>query len=518
MADRRATEKLPGGIFTLVSGIRLLEAEKGGVILRLSPLKALRVNESAFQILKECQSGLSPEDCSEMRRSAGSFLDAMCSAQVLRWKPSEEMRPPQVSIVVPVYNRSGQLGECLESLLRLDYPRDRREIIVVDDASTDDTADVAGAYSGAIKLIVQEKNLGQSAARNAGALAAAGDILAFIDSDCIADRNWLKELTPYFEDPRIALVGGFVDSYFRATRLDRYEEKRSPLNMGAHMLICSAPHSDFYVPTCNMLVRKSAFLQADRLDESLRVGEDVDLCWKLKKLGHRLIYLPEGRVSHKHRNSFWPAFHRRFEYGTSEPVLYDRHREVIKRFPCRPAVLLFLFSCCLALIVEPLFFSFFSTTLIIALTLFNRAAIRKTAGIHLSFLDILRATLKNCHASAYFLTLHFVRYYVLLIVALTIFFPSADLLWLVLVLFPVAVEYFKVRPRLSFPLFAFFFLAEQVFYQAGVFYKSFEMRSLRCFRLSFGSRRKMERGSALGVLSAAIRRRSSIAVFWRQNQ
>lgn len=484
MAGERTAEKLPGGIFNLVSGIRLLEAEKGGIILRLNPLKAIRVNESAFRILEKCQSGFSPgksRSCEEL-----SFLDAMCSARVLRWTPSGDTTPPFVSIVAPVYNRSGQLGECLQSLLRLDYPRDRREIIVVDDASTDNTVDIARLYGNDIKIIVQEKNLGQSAARNAGALAAAGDVLAFIDSDCIADPNWLKELTPYFEDPRIALVGGFVDSCFRETGLDRYEEKRSPLNMGAHMLICRTPDSDFYVPTCNMLVTKSAFLQAQGFDESLRVGEDVDLCWKLKKFGHRLIYVPGGRVGHKHRNGFWPAFKRRFEYGTSEPVLYDRHREVVKRFPCRPAVLLFLVSCCLGMLVEPLFFSFFSTALIIALTFCNRAAIRKT-GIHLGSLYILRATFKNCHATAYYLTMHVVRYYLLLIISLMALYPSAAFLWLSLVLFPVTVEYFRVRPRLSFVLFALLFLAEQVFYQAGVFYKSLEMRNFRCFRLSFGA-------------------------------
>ncbi|MGC9194174.1 MAG: glycosyltransferase, partial [Syntrophobacteraceae bacterium] len=315
MVEKRTAEKFPG-TFKLVPGVRLIEGETGGVILRLSPLKAVRVNGAAFEILKKCESGFSPENVGSWASTNTPdptlmFLDAMCSAQVLRWTPSRQTAQPLVSIIVPVYNRAEEVGECLESILALNYPPERREIIVVDDASTDTTTDVVRSYGNEIKLLLQEKNLGQSAARNAGISFAAGDILAFIDSDCIAHRNWLYDLTAYFEDPRIALVGGIVGSYFRESWLDRYEQARSPLNMGNQMFICTSFDSDFYVPTCNMLVRKSASLEAAGFDESLRVGEDVDLCWKLKKLGHRLVYVPEGHVSHKHRNRFWPAFKRR---------------------------------------------------------------------------------------------------------------------------------------------------------------------------------------------------------------
>jgi hypothetical protein len=175
--------------------VRLIAGEAGGVILRVSPLKAVKVNGAAFEILKRCETGFSPESasCGDQGRLL-SFLDTMWSAGVVRWTPSGDGAPPFVSIIVPVYNRAGQLGECLESLLQLNYPPDRREIIVVDDASTDNTVAVARSHGDAVKVLVQEKNRGQSAARNAGMAMAAGEIVAFLHSDSKAAPHGLSVL------------------------------------------------------------------------------------------------------------------------------------------------------------------------------------------------------------------------------------------------------------------------------------------------------------------------------------
>jgi cellulose synthase/poly-beta-1,6-N-acetylglucosamine synthase-like glycosyltransferase len=287
--------------------------------------------------------------------------------------------------------------------------------------------------------------------------------------------------------------------------------------MGNHVLVCNSRDSDFYVPTCNMLVRKTACAQAGGLEESLRVGEDVDLCWKLRKLGHRLVYVPEGAVRHKHRNRFWPAMKRRYDYGTSEPILYDRHREVKKRFPCRPSALLFLGSCCAGLVARPLFFSLLAIGVAVATAFRNRAAVGKKTDVPLPLFDIMGATLKNFEATGYYLSLHFVRYYLLLAVPLMMVFPAAAPLWAALVLFPVTVEYFKVSPRLCFPVFVLYFAAEQVFYQTGVFAMCCGMRSFRCYRLSFTRRKELDRSVAPGRVSAALRLPSCLSVFRRQH-
>jgi mycofactocin glycosyltransferase len=202
------------------------------------------------------------------------FLDTLCQAQILEWEPPAEKYEPFVSIVIPVYNRSHDLYCCLESLKTLDYPQSKLQVIVVDDASTDNSASVAREFNA--KVIAQPYNQGQSAARNRGVKEASGEIVAFIDSDCIADPQWLKDLLPYFQDQRFVLVGGFVDSYYQNSMLDRYESVKSALNMGKEKVVGVGNNAVFYVPTCNVLIRKDVYLKNGGLDESMRVGEDVD--------------------------------------------------------------------------------------------------------------------------------------------------------------------------------------------------------------------------------------------------
>lgn len=86
------------------------------------------------------------------------------------------------------------------------------------------------------------------------------------------------------------MVGGYVDSYVRKKQIDRYEAVCSALNMGNHPALGCGDRCVFYVPTCNMLVRRSIYQQIGGLDEKLRIGEDVDLCWRLMMARYHLYY------------------------------------------------------------------------------------------------------------------------------------------------------------------------------------------------------------------------------------
>jgi mycofactocin system glycosyltransferase len=491
------TKEIPKGCFYLTPGVRLIPEDGEGILLQNTPLRALRVNATAYGILEKCRTGFSLEDhfsgeSADLAKSFFSFLDSLCQKHLLEWKPSTDAFQPFVSVIIPVYNRAHEIGACLESLLLLDYPSSKLEIIVVDDGSEDNTVAVVGNYK--VNLIVQPQNQGQSAARNAGVKAAQGEIMAFIDSDCIADSRWLGELVPYFQDPRIVLVGGYVASFYTETCLDRYEETKSPLNMGETTVIGSTSDSDFYVPTCNMLVRKDAYLGVGGLDESLRVGEDVDLCWKLKHRGNYLTYAPEGRIRHKHRNQFWESFKRRFDYGTSEAFLFTKHREVKKRFPFQPANLSFFLFCCLGLLTKPYLFFPMAATVCVGESLFHKIRIRnKIKAPVVPFTNLLMATLKEYKILAYYLTFHFIRYYLLLIVLVTVLFPSVGFLAAAVVLFPATVEFFEKKPRLIFPLFLLFYLVEQIFYQTGVFWGCLRLRSFEPYHLSFKSTRNLRK-------------------------
>jgi mycofactocin system glycosyltransferase len=472
----------PPGQYFLLPGIALVPQSRGGIILQETPLRLFRVNRTAFDILTACRQGFSLQDYGdqEARQAASvlALLDSLCRWRILEWRPGAQDFTPAVSIVIPVFNRPQEISECLEALLRLDYPEDRREIIVIDDGSTDNTREVVRRYP--IRLMAREANRGQSAARNLGVQCAGGELIAFIDSDCVAEPEWLTELVPYFQDQRLGLVGGYVASYFQKTGLDRYEAAASPLSMGRSPVLADSSDLDFYVPTCNLLVRKEAFLKVGGLDEARRFGEDVDLCWKLRKQGYRQLYVPAGPVRHKHRSRLLRSATQRFHYGTSEPELYAAHPEVKKRLPWQPPGLLFWTAIALGFFWHQSFLLFAAATWLGDFWAKKRAF--PTAG-HISLhIKILRALLKNYFSLAYYLTFHGIRYYLGLLILLSFIFPMILPLTLPMVMLPVTVEFFRKQPDLNFCVFALYFLGEQLCYQAGVFYGAFRIGNFRCYR------------------------------------
>lgn len=136
-------------------------------------------------------------------------------------KASQELSElKKVSVVVPVYNAESTLEQCIEALRGQDYPETHREIIMVDDNSTDRSAEIVQAY-GDIRY-VKESHQGPAAARNRGAAAASHGLLVFTDSDCLPDRTWLRTLVAAFdEDPDLDVAGGEIVPH----SFDRYLER-----------------------------------------------------------------------------------------------------------------------------------------------------------------------------------------------------------------------------------------------------------------------------------------------------
>lgn len=485
------------GLFRLKPGIRLIPGQGDGVVLRDSPLRAFRVNAAAFRLLQRCKEGLSIEELSRTTtnralESTLSVFDRFCQAGLLHWEPPPGSYEPFVSIIVAVYNRAQEIGECLESLLSLDYPRTKREIIVVDDGSTDATPQVVRGYD--VTLLEMDRNRGQSAARNAGVAAARGEIVAFVDSDCIAEPAWLAELVPYFQDDRNVLVGGFVDSYYTESLLDRYEEAKSPLCMGWELVVGQGVESDFYVPTCNMLVRKGAYLRVGGLNEDQRVGEDVDLCWKLKEIGARLLYVPKGKVKHKHRNRFLDTFRRRFDYGTSEALLHAAHRQAAKRYPWNCASMAILLGCLVGLFAGELLVLPLIPTILLWDTLAKKRRYERKVKTSLPFKDVFAATLQTHFQLLYHLNYHVVRYYVLVMVILAALFKPLIPVVAACIVFASFSEFRMKKPRLSYLEFLFFFIMEHASYQVGAFWGSIQQKSFRNYRLLFVTPGKTRQG------------------------
>lgn len=374
---------------------------------------------------------------------------------------------PSVSVIIPVRNRPEEIGTCLQSLERLDYPLDRIETIVVDDASDDDTPAVAARYN--VRLIPLKEHGQASFCRNLAARRARGEILAFLDSDCAADPLWLKELVPAFQDPLTAVVGGMVDSISEDKGLDRYEKVRSSLNMGPWPRSSREGDPFFYVPSCNLLTRRDLFLRIGGFKEEMVVGEDVDFCWRMWDLGLHIEYRPVGRVYHRHRADTGRFCLRRFEYGTSEPFLQATHAGRVKTFTYTgPDV---LFWVCLFLSILPGWRMLVGLS---AITWLIDSAIRfykiRRMNIPVRLDRLLPAVLRGYMAFLYHACAFFSRYYLFLVIPLLLFAPVWSAIGLGAHLITAAVEYAIKKPRLNPLSFLFYFTLDQLSYQAGVWW------------------------------------------------
>ena len=264
--------------YRLRPNVSLSETEKGVHLCLSYPLKHVSLDPYWRAMMRRLSKGsfVALDDLLRMAgKASGSaialFFDDLVRRGFLERTGIVAMEVlPFVSVIIPVYNRSHDISTCLESLLKLDYPEHKLEIIVVDDASTDNTRDVVSRYP--VKMITNPMNRQAPYCRNLGADRASGDILAFIDSDCLADRTWLRELVPVFKEQKIAAVGGLVEGYYHTRPLDRYEQVRSSLKMGLWPKRSTNNNPFFYVPSCNLLVRRAVFLQAGGFNESLVVG------------------------------------------------------------------------------------------------------------------------------------------------------------------------------------------------------------------------------------------------------
>jgi glycosyltransferase involved in cell wall biosynthesis len=162
------------------------------------------------------------QDVELRSQSLGRLVEANESSSSSFQRPKSHT--PFVSIIVPVFNGAPTIGSCIEALLAQDYPPDGLEIIVVDNGSKDQTIDLLEPYiqSERIKLLSETDVLNAYGARNTGAWAARGDILAFTDADCLAERDWLVRLLEGFEDKSVGAFIGDILAFEPRTALERY--------------------------------------------------------------------------------------------------------------------------------------------------------------------------------------------------------------------------------------------------------------------------------------------------------
>lgn len=227
-----------------------------------------------------------------------------------------------VTLIICVYNRADFIRECLASALAQTHKD--LHIIVVDDGSTDGTDKILREIAGIkpVRLHFNGRNLGLMASRNIGASLADPEIIAFMDSDCIAAPNWIEELIkPYDLSKDISMTGGRIDD-------------PSPLNYwgavmkGAYFIAHKSGYTKKVIG-CNMSFRRS-FLTENKFDETLKYGGDeTDLCFRAIRQGLKIYYQDTAAVIHYHRSRLRNLIRNKFLLGIGN--YYVRYKN--KVFP-----------------------------------------------------------------------------------------------------------------------------------------------------------------------------------------
>lgn len=232
---------------------------------------------------------------------------------------------PPVSVIVPVYNGANTIEACIESLLALDYPADRRELIFVDNASTDNTAQILERYREKIRIAFEAKR-GPAAARNRGLRDARHEIVAMTDADCTVDRHWLRRLIEPLGDASIGLAGGTILSQRPCNAIELFGERIHDHRMAIE--VWQPP----YVITMNWASRKSVLIQVDFFDESFFRCEDVDLAYRAFQGGVQFAFAPKAVVYHRNEKTFANLFHEGYLHGYYSVQAIKKHQALLKRF------------------------------------------------------------------------------------------------------------------------------------------------------------------------------------------
>jgi glycosyltransferase involved in cell wall biosynthesis len=227
---------------------------------------------------------------------------------------------PKVSVVVASYNGGRTLPACLNSLKHLNYPD--YEVILVDDGSTDDTAKIAAQFPEV--RTIHQPNMGLSNARNTGIKAATGAIVAFTDSDCRADEDWLYYLMGDLLKTDAAAIGG----HNFPPPEDNWVAGAVAVSPGGPAHVMLDDRNAEHIPGCNMAFWKWALDEIEGFDPIYRsAGDDVDVCWRLLQRDRKIAFSHAGFVWHYRRNTTGAYLKQQRGYGVAESLLRHKHPE-----------------------------------------------------------------------------------------------------------------------------------------------------------------------------------------------
>lgn len=287
-----------------------------GLVAGGRPWRLLRLSGASRGVLERWRRG------DVVRSGEERLARALMSAGLLEAAAAPATDLGDVAVVIPVLDDAARLDRLLGQLSGL-------AVTVVDDGSADPDATAAAAAAHGARWVGHDENRGPAAARNTGARATTEPFLWFVDADSsvASAREVAGALRGALADPSVGAAAPRVVGAGGRHPRDRFERAASPLDLGPRAGLVHPRGPVPYVPATSLLVRREAF--GDGFDPDLRVGEDVDLVWRVIEGGWLVRYLADVRVEHPARATWAAWWRQRVRYGTSAAALARRHPDAM---------------------------------------------------------------------------------------------------------------------------------------------------------------------------------------------
>lgn len=250
-----------------------------------------------------------------------------------------DSRAPEVSVIIPTYNRAQTLLACLHALSKQSLPSDHFEVIVVDDGSSDGTESALRRFESSLRLrYLRQPNQGAGAARRRGVEAATSPYLLLMNDDTIAGRQLLRQHLDAHRaraaSDKAAILGDFRYPEQASRRALTHYLQSSEFLFPQRSMKRGTAYPAAHFITCNISIAREAVLQAGSFDPVLRVAEDTDLGYRLEKNGYSVFYEPAAVALHDHLQFSAGDLVRRADgYGQMYLYLLRKYPEWLERLP-----------------------------------------------------------------------------------------------------------------------------------------------------------------------------------------
>ncbi|MEG4813838.1 glycosyltransferase [Microcoleus sp. K5-D4] len=218
------------------------------------------------------------------------------------------------SIIVPTYNRPDKLAACLQSFVNLEYPRDKFQVIVVNDSTEISLQSTISPFQNQLNLILlTQPNSGPAIARNTGSFAATGKFLVFTDDDCTVATDWLQTLETRFSKTPDCLIGGRI---INALPDNIYSTASQQLIDYLYSYYNAIPERAKYFTSNNFALPADSFQKIGGFGTTFSfAGEDREFCHRWLNSGCGAVYAPEVIVYHAHKMTLHKFWQQQFKYG-----------------------------------------------------------------------------------------------------------------------------------------------------------------------------------------------------------